>query len=78
MSGVHSISVSSKPVGRSQGHATRPAAKLKSIQKAIKIYTDLLKLDLLMFTVPWTSCEGKTRCVIQKPYNTSCQAVQLP
>jgi hypothetical protein len=45
MPGVHFKSGLSKPVGRSQGHASGASAKPKSLKKAIMIYTHLLKRD---------------------------------
>jgi len=45
MPGVHFISVPSRSVDRFPSHAPGVSAKPKSIQKVIKIYTNLLELD---------------------------------
>jgi hypothetical protein len=45
MPGKYSISIISKPVGRSQGHAPGTSAKPQFLQKTTVIYIYLLKQD---------------------------------
>jgi hypothetical protein len=59
MTGTHSISVPSNPVGRSQGHEPGAAAKFKSLYKRTVIYTLGLNLDWRVFAVLWTDFEGR-------------------
>jgi hypothetical protein len=42
MTGVHTISVSSNPLGRSQGHALGASAQTLSLYKMTKNYTHVL------------------------------------
>ncbi len=52
MLGIHFLSVSSKPVGRFYSHAPAASTKPISLQKAIMMYTHVLKRGPVGLDIP--------------------------
>lgn len=71
MSGVLSISVPSKSVGRSYGHAPGAFAQPKSIQKATMIYTHVPKRGPVCMAVLWIDFEAILGVLM--PIRISCR-----
>ena len=57
MIGVHTISVSSNQVGRSQGHVPGGFTLSISLHKMTMVYTHVLNLDWRVFAVLWAGFE---------------------